>query len=197
MIHEASPWRDFLDESALTQRAIRGDMTAWQPLMLAHQEAVFRLAYLLLGDPDDAADVAQETFVRAWGSLGRFDASRPLRPWLLRIAANLAHNHRRSAGRQLAALVRTFQAGTTPSTVEDKSIEHMESRQLWQALRRLRPTDQQILYLRYFLDLSVAETAEAMQVAQGTVKSRLNRALGRLRAVIQREYPAFQDSTDS
>jgi len=186
-----------LDESALTRRAVQGDMAAWQPLMLAHQEAVFRLAYLLLGDPDDAADVAQETFVRAWGSLKRFDLSRPLRPWLLHIAANLASNRRRSAGRYLAALIRTSRIATSPTTVEEKSIQHMESRQLWQAVQRLRPSDQQIVYLRYFLDLSVAETAEAMQVAQGTVKSRLNRALERLRGIIQREFPAFQDRAES
>ena len=74
--------------------------------MREHQQAVFRLAYLLLGDADEAEDVAQETFIRAYRALERFDASRPLRPWLLRIASNLASNQRRSIGRYFGALQR-------------------------------------------------------------------------------------------
>ena len=97
-----------MDESTLVRHAANGDAAAWEPLVLAHQEAVFRLSYLLLGDPDDADDVAQETFLRAWNHLKRFDPTRPLRPWLLSIASNLASNRRRSAGRYLAALTRAF-----------------------------------------------------------------------------------------
>ena len=62
-----------MDESTLVRHAANGDAAAWEPLVLAHQEAVFRLSYLLLGDPDDADDVAQETFLRAWNYLKRFD----------------------------------------------------------------------------------------------------------------------------
>jgi RNA polymerase sigma-70 factor (ECF subfamily) len=186
-----------LDEPSLIRRAVQGDMKAWESLILAHQEAVFRLAYLILGDPDEAEDVAQETFIRAWKNLRGFDPSRPLPPWLLRITANLARNHRRSAGRYLAALIRNLQDESTLQTIEEKSAQHIESQQLWQAVRRLQLPDQQIVYLRYFLDLSVAETAETLQVAEGTVKSRLNRALNRLRTVIQREFPTFTDGQGS
>jgi RNA polymerase sigma-70 factor (ECF subfamily) len=90
-----------VDEATLVRHAANGDAAAWEPLVLAHQEAVFRLAYLLRGDPDDAEDIAQETFQRAWSYLRRFDPARPLRPWLLSIASNLASNRRRSAGRYL------------------------------------------------------------------------------------------------
>jgi RNA polymerase sigma-70 factor (ECF subfamily) len=186
-----------LDEPALIQRAAQGDMKAWESLILAHQQAVFRLAYLILGDPDEAEDVAQETFLRAWKNLGRFDPSRPLSPWLLQIAANLARNQRRSAGRYFAALIRNLQAEPTSPTIEEKGAQHIEAQQLWQAVRRLQQADQQIVYLRYFLNLSVAETAETLQVAEGTVKSRLNRALNRLRMVIQREFPAIADGQGS
>jgi RNA polymerase sigma-70 factor (ECF subfamily) len=64
-----------------------------------------------------------------------------------------------------------------------------ESHELWQAIRHLRAADQQVLYLRYFLELSEAETARTLGIAQGTVKSRLSRALDRLRALIDRDYP--------
>ncbi len=184
-----------MDESALIQRAMQGDRAAWEPLMLAYQEPVFRLAYLLLGDPDEAEDVAQETFLRAWNNLQRFDLTRPLRPWLLRITSNLAHNHQRTAARYLNTLLQTFRTETPRPGVEEISAQGMEARQLWNAVQRLNTRDQQIVYLRYFFDLSVAETAEAMQIAQGTVKSRSNRALARLRTVIQRDFPMLKDGS--
>lgn len=183
-----------MDEPTLIRHATNGDATAWEPLVLAHQEAVFRLSYLLLGDPDDAEDVAQETFLRAWNHLKRFDPARPLRPWLLSIASNLASNRRRSAGRYLAALTRAFRNEPLSSaSVEEKSSQHMQASDLWKAVQSLNVPDQQVVYLRYFLDLSVAETAEVLQVAEGTVKSRLSRALERLRGIIQQDFPVFGD----
>ena len=183
-----------MDESTLVRHAANGDAAAWEPLVLAHQEAVFRLSYLLLGDPDDADDVAQETFLRAWNHLRRFDPTRPLRPWLLSIASNLASNRRRSAGRYFAALTRAFRNEpiSAPST-EERSAQHMQAGDLWKAVQHLGVADQQIIYLRYFLDLPVAETAEVLQVAQGTVKSRLSRALERLRGIIQQDFPVLAE----
>ncbi|HEX9389444.1 MAG TPA: RNA polymerase sigma factor [Anaerolineales bacterium] len=183
-----------MDESTLIRHAANGDAAAWEPLVLAHQEAVFRLSYLLLGDPDDAEDIAQETFLRAWNHLKRFDTTRPLRPWLLSIASNLASNRRRSAGRYLSALRRAFRNEPVPSTsIEEKSTRHMEASQLWKAVQTLNVPDQQIVYLRYFLDLSVAETAEVLKIAEGTVKSRLSRALERLRGIIQHDFPVLAE----
>ena len=180
-----------MDELTLIQRADNGDVTAWDPLVLTHQQAVYRLSYLLLGDPDDAEDIAQETFLRAWKYLKRFDATRPLRPWLLSIASNLASNRRRSAGRYLAALMRAFRDEPTSTTLEEKNLQHLQANDLWKAVQTLNLPDQQIVYLRYFLDLSVAETAEVLQVAEGTVKSRMSRALEKLRNVIQQDFPAL------
>ena len=100
------------------RRAANGDAAAWEPLVRAHQEAVFRLCYLLLGDPDEAEDVAQETFLRAWKHLRRFDATRPLRPWLLSIASNLASNRSAAARGTSAASV----AATTATDVANRRI---------------------------------------------------------------------------
>lgn len=173
--------------------------------MREHQQAVFRLAYLLLGDADEAEDVAQETFIRAYRALERFDASRPLRPWLLRITRNLASNQRRSIGRYFGALQRLVlldpEAGarargeqTEAENASRPSPE--EAHSLWQAVRRLSQPDQEIIYLRYFLDLSEAEAATALDVPSGTVKSRTHRALGRLRAVVEREFPTLRESLE-
>jgi RNA polymerase sigma-70 factor (ECF subfamily) len=187
-----------VDESTLVRLAANGDAAAWEPLMLAHQEAVFRLCYLLLGDPDDAEDIAQETFLRAWKHLRRFDATRPLRPWLLSIAANLASNRRRSAGRYVSALMRAFRNEPVPSaSLEEKSTQQMQAGELWKAVQRLSISDQQVIYLRYFLDLSVVETAQALRVAEGTVKSRLSRALERLRDILQQDFSVLSEGHEA
>lgn len=191
---------DLTSESDLIRHASRGDNAAWEALVLLHREAVFRLAYLLIGDADDAEDLAQETFIRAYRALARFDTSRPMRPWLLRIVTNLARNRHRAVGRYVAAVRRWFWSeGTVPtdegrSGIETRAETQWQAHLLWQAVRRLSQTDQEIIYLRYFLDLSVDETAEALEVASGTVKSRLHRALKHLRGVVERDFPALAEA---
>jgi len=186
-----------LDESVLIEHAASGDTVAWEALVRTHQEAVFRFAYLLLGDPDDAEDVAQETFLRAWDHLARFDVSRPFRPWLLSIAKNLASNWRRSAGRYLSALTRSFREETSPASIEEKSMQRIQANDLWRAVQTLKTNDQQIVYLRYFLDLSVSETADVLQIPKGTVKSRLSRALEKLQQIIQDGFPTLLEGQET
>jgi RNA polymerase sigma-70 factor (ECF subfamily) len=176
------------------RRARQGDESAWELLVREHQQAIFRLAYLLLGDAAEAEDIAQETFIRAFRTLDTFDATRPARPWLLTIAANLARNRRRSIGRYLRALARAGRmAPEQVAGLGERSGEQWEAQLLWQAVRRLRLPDQEVIYLRYFLDLSEAETAGALRIAPGTVKSRLHRATAKLRAIVDRDFPALRE----
>lgn len=188
-----------MDERRLIAGARQGDEAAWEALVRQHQEAAFRLAYLLLGNAADAEEVAQDAFLRAAAALSRFDADRPLRPWLLRITANLARNRRRAIGRYLAAVRRFFQAASDPTeaVAAAPGLPGWEAEALWQAVRRLGAQDQEVIYLRYFLELSEAETAEALGVARGTVKSRLSRALGRLRALVAAEFPLLWEGQET
>jgi RNA polymerase sigma-70 factor (ECF subfamily) len=181
-------------ESELIQQAAQGDHEAYELLMRRYEEPVFRLAYLILGDPDDAQDVAQDTFIRAYRHLPRFDAGRPLRPWLLQITRNLARNRQRSFNRYLAALSRALiTSPQTESSAESEHIQQGETRALWQAIRQLDRQDQEIIYLRYFLNCSVDETAATLDIQPGTVKSRLSRALQRLRGVVQEDFPLLME----
>lgn len=185
-----------MSEVNLVKQAHQGHEAAWTALIELHQEAIFRLAYLLLHNSDDAKDIAQETFIRAFQALDQFDQTRPLRPWLSRITINLARNRQRSLGRYVAHLTRWFQQEST-NNVEicphELHLQAWQSQTLWQAIRRLSQTDQEIIYLRYFLELSITETAQAVEIAPGTVKSRLHRALGRLRQVIEADFPALRE----
>lgn len=177
-----------MTEAVLIERARVGEADAWEALVREHQQPIFRLAYLMLGDAAEAEDVAQETFIRAYRALDRFDQARPLRPWLLRITANLAHNRRRSLRRALAMLQRL---AAPPASTFDESAG-WEGQTLWSAVRRLSIADQQMIYLRFFLDLAEAEVARTLGLAQGTVKSRTSRALARLRSLIDREFPELR-----
>ena len=185
-------------ETEWIEGARRGSAEAWEQLVQEHQQAVFRLAYLLVGDADDAEDLAQETFIHAHHALNRFESGRPLRPWLLRITTRLASNWRRSAGRYLMALQRVLRSeGPRPST-RQLAEQRLEDAALWEAIRCLSPADQQVVYLRYFLELSEIETSEVLQAPVGTVKSRLHRALARLRAVLEQQDPEeAQEKSDA
>lgn len=182
-------------EASLIQQARQKNPASWEQLIHRYQEPVFRLAYLLLGDSAEADDVAQETFIRAYLSLGSFDETRPLRPWLLQITANLARNRRRSWGRYLEALRRFWQSQLNEDENDalQVSVGQQQAQSLWQAVRRLRREHQETVYLRYFLELSEAEVAEALQIAPGTVKSRLHRAIKQLRGVIEMEFPELAE----
>lgn len=171
------------------EAARQGNAEAWERLVLAYQQPIFRLAYLLLGDADDAEDIAQETFLRAYHALDHFDSSLPLRPWLMRIAANLCRNRRRSIGRYFKALQNLLRNDAAPPSAVQLAEQNLEAAALWKVVRRLRLEDQQIIYLRYFFDCSEAETAEIIGVAKGTVKSRTYRALARLREALEKEPP--------
>lgn len=185
------------EEQGWIEAARRGNAEAWGLLVQSHQQPIFRLAYLLLGDADDAEDVAQETFLRAYYALERFDLDRPLRPWLMRITTNLCHNWRRSVSRYLATLQRAFRSEPASTSQSDLEEQRTESEILWKAVHQLRLEDQQVIYLRYFLECTEVEAAEVLGVATGTVKSRTHRSLARLRSVLQQEYPhMIREGTD-
>ena len=165
-------------------RAQRGDAHAYEDLVRPHQEIAFRVAYVIARNPSDAEDATQDALVKAWRALGRFREDEPLRPWLLRIVANEARNRRRSAGRrERLALRAAASSGEAAPSPEDTALEHARRAELLRLLDELPDASREVLAYRYLLELTEEETAAALDVAVGTVKSRTSRALDRLKEV--------------
>ena len=154
-----------------------------------HQGIAFRVALVAAGDRGDAEESAQDAFVKAYRALGRFREGSPFLPWLLRIVANEARNRRRSAGRRagLALRAAAVVAGgvapappTPPPPVGGRAKPRGGG-------RGGGARDREVLVHRFLLELGEEETAAALGVRRGTVKSRTSRALERLRAAVGEE----------
>jgi RNA polymerase sigma factor (sigma-70 family) len=172
------------DETELVERARSGDDRAYGLLVERHQALAFRAAYLVTRSAEDAEDAAQDAFVKAYRALPRFRRGAPFRPWLLRIVANEARNRRRSARRREALALRAagdpVSGGAAPSP-ESHAVASERRALLLEALEGMAEQDRLVIACRYFLDLSEEETAATLGCRRGTVKSRLSRALERLR----------------
>ena len=171
------------EDAELAARARDGDVGAFEELVTRHQAIAFRVAWLVVRDRGEAEDAVQDAFVKAYYALPRFRPGAPFRPWVLRIVANEARNRGRSARRREGLAVRAAAIGshaTVPSP-EAAALGRVDAEVLLAAIDRLPERDRMVVAYRYLFEMSEAETAEALDVAPGTVKSRLSRALVRLR----------------
>lgn len=172
------------DDSVLIARAVRGDSAAYEEIVQRYQQVAFRTAYVIAGSAADAEDAAQEAFVKAYRALDRFRLDADFRPWLLRIVANEARNRVRSSGRRQQLELRLsegFRPGDAAPSPEAVAVATDERRRLLEIVNALSDEDRLVITSRYFLELNVEETAAALGIPEGTVKSRLSRALARLK----------------
>jgi RNA polymerase sigma-70 factor (ECF subfamily) len=178
-------------EAALIERCASGDEVACAELVAAHQRMVYGLAFNLLGDRDEALDLSQEVFLRVFRTLASFRGQSALRTWIYRIVINQVRNRqrwwrRRHRSDSISLDEHLRQFGDMESKGEilpDRLLASKETAsRIWQALERL-PFDQRTaLVLREIDGLRYEEIAFSLDVAVGTVKSRLTRARQALRA---------------
>lgn len=174
-------------EESLLARAREGDVRAYEELVERHQAVAFRVAWLVTQSAPDAEEAAQDGFVKAYRNLGRFREGAPFRPWLLAIVGNEARNRRVAAGRRerLALRVEEERPETVARPAEAEALAARQREELLDAVARLPERDRLVIGARFFLELSEAETAAALGIRKGTVKSRLSRALERLRKEVE------------
>lgn len=176
-----------LEDAELVGLAREGDVRAYEELVGRYRELAYRTAWLVMRSRAEAEDAAQEAFVKAYYALPRFRADSPFRPWIMRIVVNEARNRVRSVRRRESLVLRAAAAepGDAVPSPEAAALAREEAEALVRALERLDDRDRLVVACRYLLELSEAETAAALDVPEGTVKSRLSRALAKLRRHIQ------------
>ncbi len=179
-----------MSERELIERAKRGDGPAFEQLVRPYVDLAFRTALIVTRDAADAEDATQIALIKACSHLSRFRPGKPFRPWFLQIVANEAKNAARSRARRR---IDPFAAGVHDAATREEfdpaqRIESLE-RGAWLVahVNRLGENDRIAIHCRYTLELTEEEMASVLGCARGTVKSRLHRALGRLRASIEAE----------
>lgn len=179
-----SPIGDATDRSTV-DRARLGDLDAFESIVRARMEAVYRLSLAILGNEADARDAAQETFVAAWRRLPSLRDAERFEPWLQRIAVNAARMTLRSRRRRLVREIPSVDVAA-----HFASAPVSDGDRLAVALRRLTPDQRTLLALHHHEGRGVAEIGEILSIPVGTVKSRLFAARRALDAVLCAEDEA-------
>jgi RNA polymerase sigma-70 factor (ECF subfamily) len=169
------------DEAVLLGRARDGDLSAFEEIVRRYQRRVYGVARRIVRRHEVADDVAQETYLRAWQSLSRFDVAKPFGPWVCRIAVNLAINQVRSPAWREDPLAEGQAEEPAPSASPlGEVLDGEAGMALDRALASLPPDQRAVFVLRAVEELSYREIAAALGVQIGTVMSRLHRARARL-----------------
>lgn len=179
-------------ENGVIRSVLDGNINDFEQLVTAYEKNVYNLALRMVGDPDDAADITQETFIKAYRALGSFRGDSKFSSWLYRIASNVCLDFLRSRSRR-AQVPLSFENEDAEGEIELPDMSQNPEKVLMkklsmEAVRRgmekLPPKQRQILVLRELCGLSYAELAQTLSVEEGTVKSRIFRARKRLCAIL-------------
>lgn len=173
------------DDQALVERCRRGDRAAFAALVVRYQRPIYNAAYWILRRPEDASDVAQTVFLKVAEQWDEYDPRYRFFSWIYRIAVNESLNVLRRNGREDALDDEVEVAGDGRDDPESRAGEAERAGRLRRAMLAMTPRDRAVLILRHFGELSYAEIADALDVDDKTVKSRLFEARQRLRELLK------------
>jgi RNA polymerase sigma-70 factor (ECF subfamily) len=188
-----------MDDRDLVGRARRGDREAFTQLIVQYQVPLYNMALRMVGGPDDAADIVQEAFLRAWEKI-RTLRDAPFKSWLFQIAANLCYDHFRR-GRRYGTMPEEEQSakiiglGVPAPDPQERAEANERNRLLRESIARLEHDMRIAIILRDINGLSYDEIATALRVPLGTVKSRIARARVQVQEYLQRHPELFPMST--
>ena len=167
------------DDEAI-RRCQEGDREAFRHLVETYKHPLYGTALLMTSNPALAEEHVQEALLNAWRGIRRFQRGRPVKPWLMRILVNVVVSQQRRRSLTTVSLDESLPIGAPGDEAE--AIVNREV--LRQALDQLTPEHRQVVVLRYFADLTVAEVARSAGIREGTAKSRLHRALRQMRELL-------------
>ena len=195
-----------LQDELLIRRAQRGDADAFEQLLLEHQKNVYNLCYRMAGDPDDAMDLSQETFLRAWRCLDQYQFASAFSTWLYRLCSNICIDFLRKRRRQQTVPLTFEDADGEEQTyavpdaqpLPEEQVELKLTRETLQAaMAQLLPEHRAVLQLRVVNEMSYEQIAEVLDIQIGTVKSRLSRARNQLKKILERGNLSRRASSES
>lgn len=173
------------DSSWLISECIAGNETAIEMFVHQYETSVFRLALSIVGDPAEANEITQETFIAALRSLPSYQEKKSFKAWLYTITLNHSRNHlrkRKIIERLRTTLTSIFQMETEKQiSPEEAVIQNEKEAQLWSSLNQLDEQHRTVVVLRYFHELSITEISEILSINEGTIHSRLHNAREKLR----------------
>ena len=195
-----------LQDELLIRRAQRGDADAFEQLLLEHQKNVYNLCYRMAGNPDDAMDLSQETFLRAWRCLDQYQFASAFSTWLYRLCSNICIDFLRRRRRQQTVPLTFEDADGEEQTyavpdaqpLPEEQVELKLTREILQAaMAQLLPEHRAVLQLRVVNEMSYEQIADVLDIQIGTVKSRLSRARNQLKKILERGNLSRRASSES
>jgi RNA polymerase sigma-70 factor (ECF subfamily) len=177
------------EDAVLVRKAQQGDMDAFESLVRKYQQRIYAICRRLTGAHQSADDLAQETFIKAYFALARFDAQWPLYPWLRRIALNSGLNYLKTRSRERPLDERAIGTRKTPFSAPaddpEERLERAEFEARFEWAVASLPSDQKSVFvLRFHEGLSYEEISRTLDLPIGTVMSRLNRARQKLKGLL-------------
>ena len=195
-----------MQDELLIRRAQRGDADAFEQLLLEHQKNVYNLCYRMAGNPDDAMDLSQETFLRAWRCLDQYQFASAFSTWLYRLCSNICIDFLRRRRRQQTVPLTFDDADGEEQTYAVPDAQPLPEEQvdltltretLAAAMAQLLPEHRAVLQLRVVNEMSYEQIADVLDIQIGTVKSRLSRARNQLKKILERGNLSRRASSES
>lgn len=184
------------NEMELVHKAAEGDHFAFEELVLKYQKPVYNLALRMCSNPEDALDLSQEAFIKAWRGLSSYRFDSAFSTWLYRLTSNVCIDFLRKKKKQATVPLtivndeseeRELTIPDPAPNTEEQVITRIEHEALAEAMAQLEPEYRQALTLRVVNGLSYTEIAELLEIKEGTVKSRIARAREKMRKMMQKD----------
>lgn len=187
-----------VDEEILIQKASRGDSAAFETLVVTYEKGIYNLAFRLVGDREDAMDITQEVFLKAYQALSRFRGDSRFSTWIYRVCVNASLDHLRKKQKQpphsldeplyLKESSVTREVADESENVEDSVETKFMSSDVLAILKEIDPAHRAIILLCDVRGYSYQEIADILGLSMGTVKSRLHRARNMVRRLLPTEH---------